>query len=54
MSKVTQFSDKYRKRFMKILNPKREAIKLFNKDLPQLRYMNEFKEVEKIPLISKI
>ncbi len=40
------------RRISKLINPRREALKLLKKNLPQLKYQNKFVEVEKIPLIS--
>ena len=39
------------KRINLLLNPNREGVKLFRKNLPQTRYLKEFKEVDTNPPI---
>lgn len=41
------------KRIRHTLNPNREAVKLFERNIPQVKNLNEYEEISTPPIISK-
>ena len=42
------------KRIKHALNPNREAVKLFERNIPQVKNVNEYEEIATPPIISNI